>query len=60
MKLATSFDLEFFELQNKLRSDPKSMIVDIDKYLNRIEGKLMYPKEAGGPKTLLHEGGSAW
>ena len=53
------FEQEIFEIQNKIRGNPKSFIVYLDKCLTRFEGKILYSEDKmGGIET--HEGSAAY
>jgi hypothetical protein len=46
------FSMEIFELQNKIRENPKTMIPHLEKALTRFNDKvLMYEDGLGGVET---------
>ena len=42
------FSLEIFELQNKIRQNPKFMITHLEKALARFSGKVLLYEDGGG------------
>lgn len=53
------FEQEIFEIQNKIRSNPKTFIAHLEKCLMRFEGKILYSEDkTGGIET--HEGPAAY
>lgn len=53
------FDQEIFEIQNKIRGNPRTFISYLEKCLTRFEGKILYSEDkSGGIET--HEGPAAY
>ena len=59
MNVASALDKEVFEAQNKLRTNPKSMIPYLQKQMTYFKGNTIWtPGVAIGEST--NEGPSAW
>ena len=53
------FAVEIHELQNRVRSNPKTFIAYLEKCLERFEGKVLYD-EANSNGVEMHEGPIAY